>query len=60
MEAGSVDGQDLAGVRFLITFELGEWTRIYVDEALTRAQRQAFNAVLPLAFGGFARVKGEA
>lgn len=53
---GSVDGADLAGVRFLVTFEMGKWARIYVDDSLTDAQVDAFDAVLPLGFAGFARL----
>ena len=53
---GQVDGANLAGVRFLATFEMGKWTRIYVDENLTDAQSDAFDAIMPLAFGGFLRL----
>jgi hypothetical protein len=52
---GQVDGADLAGIRFLVTFEMGKWTRIYVDEGLTGAQTAAFDAIMPLAFGWFIR-----
>lgn len=34
---------------------MGVWSRIYVDEALSKSQMQAFNAILPLAFAGFKR-----
>ena len=53
---GNVDGADLAGIRFLVTFEMGEWTRIYIDDSLSGAQLEALDALLPLAFGGFARL----
>lgn len=53
---GQVDGADLADVRFLATFEMGKWTRIYVDESLDDAQSKAFDAIMPLAFGGFLRL----
>lgn len=53
---GNVDGSDLAGIRFLVTFEMGKWSRIYVDETLSDSQADAFDAILPLAFGGFARL----
>jgi len=53
---GQVDGADLAGIRFLATFEMGKWTRIYVDDRLTDAQTAAFDAIMPLAFGGFLRL----
>jgi hypothetical protein len=35
---------------------MGQWTRLYVDEQLDDAQKNAFDAVLPLAFGGFLRL----
>ena len=56
IDEGHVDGEDLAGVRFLVTFEMGKWTRIYVDESLNTQQMEAFDAILPLAFSGFARL----
>jgi len=53
---GNVGDRDLAGVRFLVTFEMGKWTKIYVDEALNAAQTEALNAIMPLAFAGFLRL----
>ncbi len=53
---GNVDELDLSGIRFLVTFEMREWTRIYVDDSLTAAQMEAFEAVFPLAFQGFSRL----
>ena len=53
---GHVDGADLAGVRFVVTFEMGKWTRIYVDEQLTDEQTAAYDAIMPVAFGSFARL----
>jgi len=50
---GQVDGADLAGVRFLVTFEMGKWTRIYVDDQLDDTQMELFNTIMPLAFGWF-------
>jgi len=52
---GHVGGADLAGTRFLVTFEMGKWTRLYIDDSLSDAQNEALDAVLPLAFGGFVR-----
>ena len=52
---GHVDGASLAGIRFLVTFEMGKWSRIYVDDELDSAQTEAFDKILPLAFGGFLR-----
>ena len=53
---GRVGDEDLAGIRFVVSFEMGKWTRIYVDESLGAAQSKAFDAILPLAFGGFLRL----
>ena len=53
---GQVDGAELAGIRFVATFEMGKWTRIYVDDDLDDAQSEAFDAIMPLAFGGFLRL----
>jgi len=52
---GQVDGEDLAGIRFVVTFEMGKWTRIYVDDRLNDAQMESFDKIMPLAFGGFIR-----
>ena len=53
---GNVGDMDLSGIRFLVTFEMREWTRIYVDDGLTDTQMRAFEAILPLAFPGFSRL----
>ena len=53
---GQIGGLDLIGIRFVVTFEMGKWSRIYVDENLGDEQMMAFNTILPVAFGGFARV----
>ena len=53
---GRVGDENLAGIRFVVSFEMGKWTRIYVDESLGAAQSKAFDAILPLAFGGFLRL----
>ena len=50
---GQVDGADLAGVRFVVTFEMGKWSRIYADDRMDDARMKAFDAILPLAFGYF-------
>ena len=53
---GQVDGSNLSGIRFVVTFEMGKWSRIYVDESLGDEQMNAFNTIMPLAFSGFARL----
>jgi hypothetical protein len=46
---------DLAGVRFVVSFEMGKWTRIYADAAMSAMQKSGFETILPLAFAGFQR-----
>ena len=53
---GQVEGADLTGIKFVVTFEMGKWTRVYVDERLDNAQTEAFDAIMPLAFAGFLRL----
>lgn len=53
---GNINGADLAGIRFLVTFEMGKWTRIYVDESLDDGQMESFDALFPLAFSYFSRL----
>ncbi len=50
---GNLDGADLAGIRFLVTFEMGQWTRIYIDDDLSDLQMATADRLLPLAFRGF-------
>lgn len=52
---GHIDDMDLVGVRFLVTFEMGKWTRIYADDSMSEIQSNAFEAILPLGFAGFHR-----
>ena len=53
---GHVEEKSLSGIRFVVAFEMGKWTRIYVDESLSQAQREGFEAIMPLAFAGFRRL----
>ena len=50
---GNAGDNDLMGIRFLVTFEMGVWSRIYVDESMTESQMDAFKTIFPLAFSGF-------
>jgi len=57
---GQLDGANLAGINFAVTFYMGQWTRIYIDDSLGESQSATLDRLLPLAFGGFdrgARVK---
>lgn len=44
---------DLAGVSFLVTFEMRSWSRIYVSDKISDKQNAAVEALLPIAFAGF-------
>ena len=44
---------DLAGVSFLVTFEMRVWSKIYVSNKVSDAQNAAVEALLPIAFAGF-------
>ncbi len=52
---GHAGALDLGGVRFVVSFEMGKWTRIYADAAMSALQKSGFEAILPLAFAGFQR-----
>lgn len=52
---GQLEGTDLAGIDFAVTFFMGRWSRIYMDESMGAARLTALEALLPVAFGGFDR-----
>lgn len=52
---GNLDDIDLTGIRFVVTFEMGKWSRIYVDNKLDEKKYDAFDSILPLAFSGFSQ-----
>lgn len=47
---------DLAGITFLVTFLMGQWTRIHIDDSMTPAQLETLDKLLPVVFAGFDRV----
>ena len=53
---GQFDGQDLAGINFVVTFYMGRWTRIYIDDALGDEKAATLDRLLPVAFAGFDRL----
>jgi hypothetical protein len=55
IDSGRYGDVDLAGVQFLVTFNMGTWSKIYVSDKVTPRQEQAVEALLPLAFAGFHR-----
>ena len=60
---GQLEGADLAGIDFAVTFFMGRWSRIYIDESMSAARATALEHLLPVAFGGFdrnARVRARA
>jgi hypothetical protein len=53
IQQGHFGDVDLAGVAFLITFEMRGWSKIYVSDKVTDSQNAAVEALLPIAFAGF-------
>ena len=52
---GQLDGAPLAGINFVVTFYMGQWTRIYIDDSLDAVRSATLERLLPVAFGGFDR-----
>jgi len=55
IEKGRLGDEDLAGIRFLVTFEMGRWSKIFIDDALSDQQVESLDTLLPLAFDWFLR-----
>ncbi len=55
IQSGHYEDVDLAGVSFLITFEMRGWSKIYVSDKVSDRQNAAVEALLPIAFAGFQR-----
>jgi hypothetical protein len=53
IDSGNYDGVDLAGVQLLVTFNMRNWSKIYVSDKVSDRQMKAVEALLPLAFAGF-------
>jgi hypothetical protein len=53
---GQLDGASLVGLNFLVTFQMGVWTRIYIDDRLNETQLATLDRLLPVAFAGFNRL----
>jgi hypothetical protein len=53
IDSGNYDGVDLAGVQVLVTFNMRNWSKIYVSDKVSDRQMKAVEAMLPLAFAGF-------
>jgi hypothetical protein len=50
---GHYNDVDLAGVAFLVTFEMRNWSKVYVSDKVSARQNAAVEALLPIAFAGF-------
>jgi len=55
IDKGEYNGVDLPGVQLLVTFNMRNWSKIYVSHKVNDTQMQAVEALLPLAFAGFHR-----
>jgi hypothetical protein len=55
IKSGHYENVDLAGVTFLVTFTMREWSKIYVSDKVSDRQMAAVEALLPIAFAGFHR-----
>src|SRR5688572_9933116 len=53
IDKGHYQDVDLAGVQLLVTFNMRNWSKIYVSDKVTEPQMKAVEAMLPLAFAGF-------
>ena len=55
IKSGHFEGTDLAGVSFIVTFNMRNWSKIYLSDKVTAPQEKAVEALLPIAFAGFHR-----
>jgi hypothetical protein len=55
IRSGHFQDIDLGGVAFLVTFTMGNWSKVYVSDRVSDAQMKAVEALMPIAFAGFQR-----
>ena len=55
IRSGHYGDVDLANVSFLVTFQMRGWSKIYVSDKVSDRQKDAVEALLPIAFAGFHR-----
>jgi hypothetical protein len=55
IKSGHYESTDLAGVSFLVTFNMRNWSKIYLNDKVSAPQEKAVEALLPIAFAGFHR-----
>jgi hypothetical protein len=53
IDKGHYHDVDLSGVQVLVTFNMRNWSKIYVSDKVNERQMKAVEAMLPLAFAGF-------
>ena len=53
--AGHYEDVDLKGVSLLVTFNMRNWSKIYVSDRVSDRQMAAVEALMPIAFAGFQR-----
>lgn len=53
IDSGHYQDVDLSGVQLLVTFNMRNWSKIYVSDKVNERQMKAVEAMLPLAFAGF-------
>ena len=53
IDKGRYQDVDLSGVQLLVTFNMRNWSKIYVSDTVSERQMKAVEAMLPLAFAGF-------
>ena len=53
IDKGRYQDVDLSGVQLLVTFNMRNWSKIYVSDKVNERQMKAVEAMLPLAFAGF-------
>src|SRR5881275_2369991 len=55
IKSGHYGDVDLANVAFIVTFQMRGWSKIYVSDRVSDHQKDAVEALLPIAFAGFHR-----
>jgi hypothetical protein len=53
--SGHYEDVDLKGVALLVTFNMRNWSKVYVTDRVTDRQMAAVEALMPIAFAGFQR-----
>ena len=51
--SGHFGGTDISGMRFLVTFSMREWAKLYVSDDASDAQMEALEGLVPHVLGAF-------